>query len=58
MFYRKPKPETMRKNRETNKELYSEEMKWCKTNMENIKDNKFLIDMYTILITGNRKMTP
>jgi len=57
-FYRKPKPETMLKNRETNKKLYSEEMNWCKENMEYIKDNKFLIDMYTILITGGRKMTP
>ena len=58
MFYRKPKPDTMRKNRETNKELYSKEMNWCKEHMEEIKDNKFLIDMYTILITGSRKMTP
>ena len=57
-FYRKPKPETMQKNRETYKKLYSEEMNWCKENMELIKDNKFLIDMYTILITGSRKMTP
>ena len=57
-FYRKPKPETMKKNRETYRKLYSEEMKWCKEHMEDIKDNKFLIDMYTILITGSRKMTP
>ena len=57
-FYRKPKPETMRKNRETNRELYSEEMNWCKEHMEDIKDNTFLLNMYTILITGNRKMTP
>ena len=40
------------------RKLYSEEMKWCKEHMEDIKDNKFLIDMYTILITGSRKMTP
>ena len=57
-FYRKPKPETMKKNRETNKELYSKEIEWCKGNLELIKDDKFLVDMYTILITGSRKMTP
>ena len=57
-FYRKPKPETMKKNRETNKELYSEEMNWCKEHLEYIRDNKFLVEMYTILITGSRKMSP
>ena len=36
-FYRKPKPETMKKNRETNMELYSEEMNWCKEHMANYK---------------------
>ena len=48
----------MRKNRETYKNLYSKEMKWCKEHMNEIKGNKFLVDMYTILITGSRKMTP
>ena len=57
-FYRKPKPETMKKNRETNKELYSKEMEWCKEHMEEIKDNKFLVEMYMILVSGSRKMTP
>ena len=57
-FYRKPKPETMKKNREFYKENFKVEMEWFKENMELIKDNKFLIDMYTILITGSRKMTP
>ena len=57
-FYRKPKPETMKKNRETYVKLYSKEMEWCKENMELIKDNKFLIDMYTILVSGSRKITP
>ena len=57
-FYRKPKPETMKKNRESNKELYSKEIEWCKEHLEEIKDNKFLMDMYLILITGNRKMSP
>ncbi len=58
MFYRKPKPETMKKNRETNKELYSKEIKWCKENINLLKGNKFLIDMYSILCTGSRKMSP
>ena len=48
----------MRKNREFYKENFSKEMKWFKENMELVKDDKFLIDMYTILITGSRKMTP
>ena len=29
-FYRKPKPETMRKNREEFKTLYAEEISWLK----------------------------
>ena len=57
-FYRKPKPETMKKNRETNKELYSKEIDWCKEHLEYIRDNKFLVEMYTILISGSRKMSP
>jgi len=57
-FYRKPKPETIKKNRESNQELYSKEIAWCKEHLEEIKDNKFLMDMYLILITGNRKMSP
>ena len=57
-FYRKPSLETMKKNREIARTKYKEEMDWCKENMELIKENKFLIDMYTILITGQRKMTP
>ena len=57
-FYRKPKPETMKRNRDFYKQNFSKEMKWFKENMELIKDDKFLIDMYTILITGSRKMTP
>ena len=57
-FYKKPKPETMKKNREFYKENFEKEMKWFKENMQLIKDDKFLIDMYTILITGSRKITP
>ena len=57
-YYRKTKPETKLKNREENKKLYSTEIKWLKDNLNLLKDDKFMIDMYTILITGSRKMTP
>ena len=57
-YYRKTKPETKLKNREENMKLYSTEIKWLKENLNLLKDDKFMIDMYTILITGSRKMTP
>ena len=57
-YYRKTNPETKRKNREEYKKLYSTEIKWLKENLNLLKDDKFMIDMYTILITGSRKMTP
>ena len=59
-FYRKPKPETMKKNREAYKEVFKEEISWIKDNLQTLTQNKhkFLIDMYTILITGSRKVTP
>ena len=59
-FYRKPKPETMRKNRESYKEIFKEEMSWLKDNVSKLTQykHKFLIEMYSILITGNRKVTP
>jgi len=59
-FYRKPKPETMRKNRELYKEAFKDEIAWCKENVSKLTQNKhkFLIDMYTILVTGSRKVTP
>jgi len=59
-YYRKPKPETMKKNREYYAELYDVEIKWFKNNLQTLTQtkNKFLIDMYTILITGSRKITP
>ena len=59
-FYRKPKPETMMKNREAYKEVFKEEISWIKDNLQTLTQNKhkFLIDMYTILITGSRKVTP
>ena len=59
-FYRKPKPETMKKNREAYVELYKEEIKWLKENLQTLTEtkNNFMIDMYTVLITGSRKVTP
>ena len=60
MYYRKPKPETMRKNRESYKEVFKEEISWLKENIQTVQKskNKFLVDMYTIMITGSRKITP
>ena len=59
-FYRKPKPETMKKNRETYADVFKEEISWIKDNLQDLTQNKhkFLIDMYTILVTGSRKVTP
>tara|TARA_B100002019_G_C21139074_1_gene532226 strand:- start:149 stop:592 length:444 start_codon:yes stop_codon:yes gene_type:complete len=59
-FYRKPKPETMRENRAQYMKLYDEQIKWFQANLDSLikHKNKFLIEMYTILITGNRKITP
>ena len=57
-YYHKPKPETKLKNRELNEQLYPTEIKWLKENLNLLKDDKFMIDMYTILVTGSRKMTP
>ena len=56
--YKKTSPETMKKNIKEYEEKYSDEIKWLKDNFSLIKDNKFLMDMYIILITGKRKMTP
>ena len=59
-YYKKPSPETMRKNRESYAETYKDEIKWFKENVSTLQQtkNKFLIDMYQILITGSRKITP
>ena len=59
-FYRKPKPETMKKNREIARTQYKEEMQWLKDNLQTLTEtkNKFMIEMYTILISGGRKITP
>ena len=59
-FYRKPKPETMKKNREDYQKAYKDELVWLKDNLQILTEtkNKFMIEMYTILITGSRKITP
>ena len=58
-YYKKPSPETMKKNRETYKKHYSVEIKWMKENLSKLTNhNKFLVDMYSILVTGSRKITP
>ena len=59
-YYRKPKPETMKKNRDTYSKVYKDEIKWFKDNLPIIisSKNKFLLDMYQILISGSRKITP
>ena len=59
-FYRKPKPETMKTNREIARTQYKEEMQWLKDNLDILTKtkNKFMIEMYTILVTGSRKITP
>ena len=50
----------MKKNRESYAEIFKYEIKWFKENLQTLTKtkNKFLIDMYTILITGSRKITP
>ena len=58
-FYKKPKPETMKKNRELYRELYKDEIKWLSENFDKLqKHNKFLVEMCIILKTGGRKITP
>tara|TARA_Y100000593_G_scaffold93805_1_gene190103 strand:- start:1226 stop:1708 length:483 start_codon:yes stop_codon:yes gene_type:complete len=56
-FYRKPSLETMNKRKEEYKKIYSAEIKWFKKNMDLIKENSFLLDMYNILLTGSRPMS-
>ena len=59
-FYRKPKPETIQKNREEYAKLYKDEIKWFGENLHVLVEtkNKFMIEMANILVTGNRKITP
>ena len=59
-FYRKPKPETMKKNRELYAKTFESQMEWLKENIVKLQmyKHKFLVEMYSILITGSRKVTP
>ena len=59
-YYKKPSPETMQKNREFYATAFKDDIKWLKANLQTLTEtkNKFMIDMYTILITGGRKITP
>jgi len=37
--------------------IYSEQIKWFKENMSKLNNNMFLLDMYSILVTGTRPMS-
>ena len=58
-FYKKPKPSTMKANREIARKHFKKELKWLKDNMDNLvkTKHKFLIEMYMIMVTGNRRFT-
>ena len=50
----------MKKNREIARTQYKDEMQWLKDNLQTLTEtkNKFMIEMYTILVSGGRKITP
>jgi hypothetical protein len=58
-FYKKPKPSTMKVNREIARKHFKKELKWLKDNIDRLTKNKhkFLIEMYMTLVTGNRRFT-
>ena len=58
-FYRKASPENAKINRDVARTQYKQEMSWLKENLTKLSlhKNKFLIEMYTIMVTGNRKLT-
>ena len=58
-FYKKPKPSTMKANREIARKHFKKELKWLKDNIDRLTKNKhkFLIEMYMTLFTGNRRFT-
>ena len=58
-FYKKPKPSTMKANREIARKHFKKELKWLKDNIDRLVKNKhkFLIEMYMTLVTGNRRFT-
>ena len=58
-YYKKPKPSTMKANREIARKHFKKELKWLKDNIDRLTKNKhkFLIEMYMIMVTGNRRFT-
>ena len=58
-YYKKPKPSTMKANREIARKHFKKELKWLKDNIDKLTKNKhkFLIEMYMIMVTGNRRFT-
>ena len=56
-FFKKPSADKMKERREEYKTTYSKEMTWFKENMSMIKGDKFLLDMYAILVSGGRPMS-
>ena len=49
----------MKANREIARKHFKKELKWLKDNIDRLVKNKhkFLIEMYMILVTGNRRFT-
>ena len=49
----------MKANREIARKHFKKELKWLKDNADNLVKNKhkFLIEMYMIMVTGNRRFT-
>lgn len=57
MYFKKANPETIKKRKDEYSELYSKQIDWFETNMVTIRSNQFLVDMYTILVTGSRPIS-
>ena len=53
-YYKKPKPGSLKANREIARKHFKKELKWLKDNIDKLTKNKhkFLIEMYMILVTG------
>ena len=49
-FYKKPKPETMKKNREIYADVFIQEIKWFKENLQTLTEtkNKFMIEFHDL----------
>ena len=56
-FYRKASPETIKKRQAEYQEQFSRQIEWFEKNMHLIRDNSFLVDMYSILVTGSRPVS-